>query len=76
LASEGNRPRLPWAMAIPTLKKHPALLLAIFESLKNDPSESLHRSVANNLNDISKDNPGVLVGIAQKWIGQTKETDS
>lgn len=76
LASEGSRPRLPWAMAIPDLKKDPAPLLAILNNLKNDPSESVRRSVANNLNDIAKDHPEVVIKIAMEWQGLSKETDA
>lgn len=76
LASEGSRPRLPWAMAIPALKKNPEPILAILENLKNDPSESVRRSVANNLNDISKDHPYIVLQIAKVWRGQSKETDA
>jgi 3-methyladenine DNA glycosylase AlkC len=76
LSSEGSRPRLPWAMAIPALKKDAAPLMPILENLKNDPSESVRRSVANNLNDISKDHPGLVIAIAAKWKGKTKETDA
>jgi 3-methyladenine DNA glycosylase AlkC len=75
-ASEGSRPRLPWAMAIPALKKDPAAVLLILENLKNDPSEWVRRSVANNLNDISKDHPAVMMTIARKWHGISKETDA
>ncbi len=67
LASEGSRPRLPWGMALPALKKDPAPLLPILEKLKLDPSESVRRSVANNLNDIAKDNPQVTVQVLGKW---------
>lgn len=76
LASEGSRPRLPWAMAIPFLKKDPAPILPILENLKQDPSESVRRSVANNLNDIAKDNPAIAIAIAAKWKGISKETDA
>ena len=76
LASEGSRPRLPWAIAIPKLKDDPSPLLPILENLKNDPSEIVRRSVANNLNDISKDNPAVTIQIAKAWAGKTKETDA
>ena len=76
LASEGSRPRLPWAMAIPFLKKDPASILPILENLKNDASEYVRRSVANNLNDIAKDNPQIVLEIAGKWKGVTKETDA
>lgn len=75
LASEGCRPRLPWAMALPKYKKDPAPVLPILEKLQNDPSEYVRRSVANNLNDISKDHPDLVLDIAEKWLGQTKETD-
>ncbi|WP_291287959.1 DNA alkylation repair protein [Flavobacterium sp.] len=75
LASEGSRPRLPWAMAIPYLKKDPASILPILENLKNDSSEYVRRSVANNLNDIVKDNPQVVLEIARNWKGHSKETD-
>ncbi len=70
LASEGSRPRLPWAMAVPYLKKDPKPILPILENLKNDPSETVRRSVANNLNDIAKDHPDVVLTIAKKWLGK------
>lgn len=76
LASEGSRPRLPWAMAVPALKKNPAPILALLENLKHDPSEWVRRSVANNLNDIAKDHPELVLEIARKWQGHSKETDA
>lgn len=75
LASEGCRPRLPWAKALPDFKKNPKPVLRVLEKLKNDESEFVRRSVANNLNDISKDNPQVLINISEKWLGDNKETD-
>lgn len=76
LASEGCRPRLPWAMALPKFKKDPSLIIPILEKLKNDESETVRRSVANNLNDISKDNPDILLELGEKWIGETPEIDA
>jgi 3-methyladenine DNA glycosylase AlkC len=76
LASEGSRPRLPWAIALPELKKNPLPLLPILESLKQDSSEYVRRSVANSLNDIAKDNPHVVISIAKQWKGISKETDA
>jgi 3-methyladenine DNA glycosylase AlkC len=75
LASEGIRPRLPWAMALPQFKKNPTDVLPILERLKNDESEYVRRSVANNLNDISKDHPDVVLNIVNNWKGISKETD-
>ncbi|OQX94317.1 hypothetical protein B6I21_09610 [candidate division KSB1 bacterium 4572_119] len=74
-ASEGCRPRLPWAMALPKFKKNPKLIFPLLEKLKNDESEFVRRSVANNLNDISKDNPDLMLDICEKWYGSSKETD-
>jgi len=75
LASEGIRPRLPWAMALPSFKKNPAAIFPVLELLKNDPSEYVRRSVANNLNDISKDHPDKVLAIVKEWKGVSNETD-
>lgn len=75
LASEGCRPRLPWGMALSYFKKDPSLILPVLENLKEDPSEYVRRSVANNLNDISKDNPQLLLKLATKWYGKHVNTD-
>jgi DNA alkylation repair enzyme len=75
LASEGCRPRLPWAMALPEFKQDPSQILPILEKLKNDDSEYVRRSVANNLNDISKDNPQTVIEVAKSWLGNNKQTD-
>lgn len=76
LATEGCRPRLPWAIAVPQLKKDPSAILPILENLKNDPSDFVRKSVANNLNDISKDHPDTVLEIAGRWKGLSKETDA
>lgn len=75
LSSEGFRPRLPWGMGVPALKKNPAPILPVLENLKNDPAETVRRSVANNLNDIAKDHPELVLDMARRWIGGTPETD-
>lgn len=75
LASEGCRPRLPWAMALPDFKRDPSKVLPILEQLKADSDVWVRKSVANNLNDISKDNPELAISIFKKWLGDNKETD-
>jgi len=67
LASEGCRPRLPWGEALQNLKKDPSEILPILENLKHDESEYVRKSVANNLNDISKDHPQVVLDLMKKW---------
>jgi len=62
-------------MALPEFKQNPSAVLKILKVLKNDPELYVRRSVANNLNDISKDNPQVVVKIAQQWLGKNSETD-
>ena len=69
LASEGCRPRLPWAISLPPFKQNPSTILPILENLKRDPSLYVRRSVANNLNDISKDNPQITLEFASTWWG-------
>lgn len=76
LASEGSRPRLPWAMGIPFLKKDPSSILPILENLKCDDSEYVRRSVANSINDIAKDHPSIVLDLASRWSGLSKETDA
>ncbi|MFT7053643.1 MAG: 3-methyladenine DNA glycosylase AlkC [Psychromonas sp.] len=76
LASEGCRPRLPWAFVLSEFKQNPQPLLIILEKLKDDHSEYVRRSVANNLNDISKDNPDVVIKVAQKWLQEKHQVDN
>jgi 3-methyladenine DNA glycosylase AlkC len=68
LVSEGTRPRLPWAPRLRAFQRDPAPVLALLERLRDDPSEDVRRSVANNLNDIGKDHPEVLVATARRWM--------
>lgn len=75
LASEGCRPRLPWGMALQAFTRDPGPVLEVLEILKADPSEYVRRSVANNLNDIGKDHPDVLLEVASRWHGQSADTD-
>lgn len=75
LSSEGCRPRLPWAQALPMFKLDPSPVLPVLEQLKADPSLYVRKSVANNLNDIAKDHPEVVIATAQRWKGQSVHTD-
>lgn len=68
LVSEGTRPRLPWASRLPAFQRDPTPVLALLERLKDDPALYVRRSVANNLNDIGKDHPGVLADTANAWL--------
>ena len=67
LASEGSRPRLPWASRIPALRDDPTLAAHILEALKADSSAYVRKSVANHLNDIAKDRPDWLLDRLFEW---------
>jgi len=72
LASEGCRPRLPWAFALPIFKKDPSKVLEVLDILQDDTAMYVKKSVANNLNDISKDHEDIVIDIAKKWYGQNE----
>ena len=67
LVSEGTRPRLPWAPRLKRFQDDPAPVIDLLELLKDDESEYVRRSVANNLNDIAKDHPDLVVEVAERW---------
>jgi len=75
LSSEGCRPRLPWAMALPNLKENPSPIIPILENLKNDAARFVRLSVANNLNDIAKDNSKTVINLVKKWQGRSENID-
>lgn len=74
LVSEGSRPRLPWAPQLRQFIADPTPALALLEHLKDDPSLYVRRSVANHLNDISKDHPQIVLDTLKAWrIGASAE---
>jgi 3-methyladenine DNA glycosylase AlkC len=75
LASEGSRPLLPWGMVIQDFKADPRPILPILELLHHDPAEIVRKSVANHLNDISKNQPEIVKKLCKKWKGESPEVD-
>jgi 3-methyladenine DNA glycosylase AlkC len=67
LASEGLRPRLPWGCALEEFKKNPSAIFPILEELKFDEFEYVRKSVANNLNDISRTHPQLVLDLLKRW---------
>jgi len=67
LVSEGTRSRLPLAPRLKQFQIDPAPVLKLLEKLKADPELYVRRSVANNLNDIAKDNPDVVIQTLERW---------
>ncbi len=68
LVSEGTRLRLPWAARVSWLDDNPHRVLALLDRLKDDPASLVRRSVANNLNDLGKVHPALLIETCRAWI--------
>ena len=73
LVSEGTRTRLPWASRLKGFQKDPSPVIELLELLKDDSSLYVRRSVANNLNDIAKDHPDLVVEVAKRWMVDASE---
>lgn len=68
LVSEGTRPRLPWAPRLRAFQQDPGPVIDLLELLKDDPERYVQRSVANNINDISKDHPTLAADLCRRWL--------
>jgi 3-methyladenine DNA glycosylase AlkC len=68
LASEGTRPYLPWSVRVPGILARPGATVPILDALYRDESEYVRRSVANHLNDLSRDHPDLVVTTAGRWL--------
>jgi 3-methyladenine DNA glycosylase AlkC len=75
LASEGCRPRLPWAVSLPAFKRDPSPAFPILNQLQVDESLYVRKSVGNHLNDISKDHPEQVMAWCAERIGKHVHTD-
>jgi 3-methyladenine DNA glycosylase AlkC len=71
-ASEGIRIRLPWANKMNLYEKNFNLCFKILNNLKNDSEKFVQKSVANNLNDLSKENREQFNFILEKWQNEKK----
>ena len=67
LSSEGCRPRLPWSFQLKELIADPSPVAPILENLRSDPSLYVRKSVANHLNDITKDHPAWVFHRIADW---------
>jgi hypothetical protein len=67
LASEGSRPRLPWSFRLDPIVADPSHTAPILENLRTDSSLYVRKSVANHLNDISKDHPDWMLARLKSW---------
>ncbi|WP_448808805.1 DNA alkylation repair protein [Agromyces bauzanensis] len=68
LASEGTRPYLPWSTRVPAILARPGVTVPVLDALYRDDAEYVRRSVANHLNDLSRDAPDVVTATAGRWL--------
>lgn len=68
LASEGTRLAIPWGARLQTVYKKHEYAIPILELLKADSSEYVRKSVGNNLNELSKVAPELVVSIGHEWM--------
>lgn len=64
LVSESTRPLLPWSGRIQLTSE---VTLPLLSLLYSDSTRYVTRSVANHLNDITKENPDLVVRTLQMW---------
>lgn len=74
LASEGSRPRLPWSFKLEKVIQEPEHTRLILEALKTDKELYVRKSVANHLNDLSKENSEYMLNLIKTWDQQKPET--
>lgn len=67
LCSEGIRPNLPWGIKVENINQNLLRGINILESLKDDPSLYVRKSVANHLNDISHLDQKLMLKTLKAW---------
>ena len=67
LVSEGSRPLLPWGQKIPQFVVDPEVTWHLLELLKFDSSKYVQKSIANHLNDHSKNHAEWLLNKLSGW---------
>lgn len=67
LASEGLRPKLPWASKLDTFVENPAPVFQILELLKDDEIMFVKKSVANHLTDWFKVDKEAVLPLIHRW---------
>ncbi|MCX6703413.1 MAG: DNA alkylation repair protein [Candidatus Zambryskibacteria bacterium] len=73
LASEGLRPKLPWATKLDAWKDNPKPIFEILELLKEDEVKFVKKSVANHVRDWVKVNPKEAEKIMSRWSKSKNE---
>ncbi len=64
LCTEGTRPLLPWSGR---LKISAEAAVPILDALVGDETRFVTRSIANHVNDLSKIDPDLAIGLLERW---------
>lgn len=70
LASEGIRPYLPWAKRVVL---PPETVIEVLDKLHADSTRYVTRSVANTLNDLSRDHPELVLQTVANWQSAARQ---
>jgi 3-methyladenine DNA glycosylase AlkC len=76
LASEGTRPRLPWAGRLDLFLEGPegdpgyAPITELLDQLREDESEYVRRSVANHVGDLAKIDLDLACELCERWLDE------
>ncbi|MFC3615833.1 hypothetical protein ACFORG_18945 [Lutimaribacter marinistellae] len=70
LVSEGTRPRLPWGQGVDLAVSTP---LPLLDRLHADPTRYVTRSVANHLNDVTRNEPDLVIDRLGQWGRQGRQ---
>jgi 3-methyladenine DNA glycosylase AlkC len=76
-AIEGTRPRGVWSRHISEQRREPERAAHLLEPVRSDGSDYVRRSIANWINDASKDRPEWAVAVTSRWRREspTPETE-
>ena len=72
---EGFRPRGVWKKHIKELKIDPTPLKLILQKAIGDDSLYVRKAAANNINDIAKDNPDVVISWTKAWLKKSNQKE-
>ncbi len=67
LVSEGTRPKLPWAKDLTQFKIDPTPVIELLNLLKYEKTKLVQKSIANSFNDITKNNPKIVIDTLKEW---------
>jgi 3-methyladenine DNA glycosylase AlkC len=73
LVSEGSRPLLPWGERLPSFVKDPEKTWVLLHELRKDQSNYVQKSVANHINDHTKNHEDWVIKKLKLWKEEVNE---